>query len=514
VTFEYDKAGRLTSKTDQRAIVTEYTYDDRGLLLTKAVDTDGFNDRYEYEYDGLGRMTLAQRGTDTNPDAVSKSDLDYNALSHLESETQTLFEGTAREVSYRYDQAGNRTKMTHPAGDVELYYEYDALNQVTLVQRDVDSNGAKDLIDYDYDGLRLTRRRMTTTYKQDSGADCDVYVDLDIEYDEHRNISTNGNSSRTSTWGSGPGQLKDSWFSGPIADYWYTYDKVSNRLTQEADGRYKTSTTGPPLLRDLDYYYDGLHRLTKATYTSLGDDGLYEKFRYDLLGNRDGNGGAAGQYGYIDTRPDSDQNIPYGENNRANEYTLVNSSGVEYDAAGNLIADEGGYSMVYDADNQLELVYADSNGNEEYDQATENPVAAYAYDALGRRIMFRNHYDGSGIYGSDPTKVTTRYVYDGQNVIEEFNTNGTRQRYYVHGTSYIDERAVLHDDVDTDEDYYYLLKDLYTVVGLLNKQGHEVERYIYDAYGRVTMVSNPLFDVNFDGVSSIADGKIIQWQDR
>ena len=24
-----------------------------------------------------------------------------------------------------------------------------------------------------------------------------------------------------------------------------------------------------------------------------------------------------------------------------------------------------------------------------------------------------------------------------------------------------DERAVLHDDVDTDEDYYYLLKDLY-----------------------------------------------------
>gem|GEM_PF-3977159 len=165
--------------------------------------------------------------------------------------------------------------------------------------------------------------------------------------------------------------------------------------------------------------------------------------------------------------------------------------------------------MAYDADNQLELVYADSNGDEEYDQATENPVAAYAYDALGRRIMFRNHYDGSGIYGSDPTKVTTRYVYDGQNVIEEFNTNGTRQRYYVHGTSYIDERAVLHDDVDTDEDYYYLLKDLYTVVGLLNKQGHDVERYIYDAYGRVTMVSNPLFDVNFDGVSSIADGKII-----
>ena len=137
------------------------------------------------------------------------------------------------------------------------------------------------------------------------------------------------------------------------------------------------------------------------------------------------------------------------------------------------------------------------------------PVAEYAYDALGRRIEFRNHYDGSGIYGSGPTEVATRYVYDGQNVIEEYNTNGDRQRYYVHGTGYIDERAVMHDDVGTDEDYYYLLKDLYTVVGLAQANGHELERYIYDAYGKATVVSVLAADVNFDGsVDSLDQGAI------
>jgi len=152
---------------------------------------------------------------------------------------------------------------------------------------------------------------------------------------------------------------------------------------------------------------------------------------------------------------------------------------------------------------------------DEFDSGSDTVVARYAYDALGRRIEFRNHYDGSGIYGSGPTEVATRYVYDGQNVIEEHNTNGDRQRYYVHGTSYIDERAVMHDDDEPGggsdaADYYYLLKDLYTVVGLAQANGHEVERYIYDAYGKATVVSVPAADVNFDGWVDSLDQAVIR----
>ena len=37
------------------------------------------------------------------------------------------------------------------------------------------------------------------------------------------------------------------------------------------------------------------------------------------------------------------------------------------------------------------------------------------------RIEFKNYFDGSGIYGSGPTLVSSRYVYDGQNVIAEYS---------------------------------------------------------------------------------------------
>jgi len=80
--------------------------------------------------------------------------------------------------------------------------------------------------------------------------------------------------------------------------------------------------------------------------------------------------------------------------------------------------------------------------------------------------------------------------------------------------SCIDERAVMHDDDEPGggsdaADYYYLLKDLYTVVGLAQANGHEAERYVYDAYGKATVVSVLAADVNFDGgVDSLDQGVI------
>ncbi|MCP4592281.1 MAG: hypothetical protein GY842_16230 [bacterium] len=174
--------------------------------------------------------------------------------------------------------------------------------------------------------------------------------------------------------------------------------------------------------------------------------------------------------------------------------------------------------MEYDADNRLTMLYIDVDGDRHYiPEFDDNSLTAeYVYDALGRRIQFTNYSDRSGIYGAGTPEVTTRYVYDGQNVIEEYDDSATpaRQRYYVHGSTYIDERAVLHDDdapgAGADAaDYYYLLKDLYTVVGLLNMQGHDVERYTYDAYGGVTVVGTLVADFNFDGVVDIADVLLI-----
>jgi YD repeat-containing protein len=67
-------------------------------------------------------------------------------------------------------------------------------------------------------------------------------------------------------------------------------------------------------------------------------------------------------------------------------------------------------------------------------------VASYRYDAQGRRVEY-----------IDATRsVTVRYAYDGANAIVEYeydSTSLTGTRSYVHGTQYIDERAVMREDL-------------------------------------------------------------------
>jgi len=68
-------------------------------------------------------------------------------------------------------------------------------------------------------------------------------------------------------------------------------------------------------------------------------------------------------------------NITYDVNELTNRYASVGESGLEYDAAGNLIKDRLGYEYEYDYENKIVKVTKDNND-----------IAEFAYDALGRRI--------------------------------------------------------------------------------------------------------------------------------
>ena len=47
--FEYDQAGRLSKRTDQRGVVVDYAYDQRGLLTGKDISSESFDDIYTYD---------------------------------------------------------------------------------------------------------------------------------------------------------------------------------------------------------------------------------------------------------------------------------------------------------------------------------------------------------------------------------------------------------------------------------------------------------------------------------
>jgi RHS repeat-associated protein len=218
---------------------------------------------------------------------------------------------------------------------------------------------------------------------------------------------------------------------------------------------------------------------TSASYTS---DSQSETFVYDELGNRV----------TLNNRAGSD--VLYA-NNRANEYTSIGGASVLYDAAGNISRDDRGFEYAYDYDNRLTQVTWIGTGG-------PAAVGEFAYDALGRMITAYTRFD-SDVNGDGETP---RYYHDGGNVLMEYDDSQTPvlQRYYIHGTGYVDERAVMHDAAN-EADYYYTLKDLYSVDALINNRGHEVERVTYDAYGMPLMSSIHVADVDYSGTVNATD---------
>jgi len=75
-------------------------------------------------------------------------------------------------------------------------------------------------------------------------------------------------------------------------------------------------------------------------------------------------------------------------------------------------------------------------------------------DALGRRITTQEYWRSP--------MAATRYLYSGQNIVAEYDDNGTRLRYYVYGATYVDERVVMHHEA-SQKNCVYLTKDLHTV---------------------------------------------------
>ena len=146
-----------------------------------------------------------------------------------------------------------------------------------------------------------------------------------------------------------------------------------------------------------------------------------------------------------------------------NQYTSVGGTNYSYDENGNLTND-GTYKYYYDCDNRLTDVN-DQNGD---------PVATYKYDYKGRRI--------SKTVGG----TTTKYCYDGDEVIAEYESNAL-VRKYVYGP-YIDEPICMI--VSGVGSYYYHYDGLGSVAALSNSSGNTVERYSYDVFGEPNTTSN------------------------
>lgn len=165
-TLEYDGHDRLTkvrfpNKTGTGSSTTDfqsYTYKVENALSTPLIDSTRLRDGQvvSYTYDGLSRVTNVNA-----PGSVADIAATYDLLGNrktLVSNGQTLTyswdalgrmiseQGSNGTISYQYDSAGRRSRLTYPDG-FYVTYEYNTLGAVTQIRE----NGTATLATYAYD---------------------------------------------------------------------------------------------------------------------------------------------------------------------------------------------------------------------------------------------------------------------------------------------------------------------------------------------------------------------------
>lgn len=404
----YDAAGQLTKVqkaygTPLQEDYATYTYSPNGKR-TSLTDARGY--KASMTYDGHDRQMKWNFPSPSTPGVVSTTDYEQ----------------------YGYDANNNRTSLRKRDGSV-ITYQYDALNRNTV--KIVPARA----------GLAATHTR-------------DVYYGYDLRglqtYARFDSGATTSDGLTTSYDGFGRMTSSAIKMDGVARTLAYVYDKNGNR----------TQLTWPDNIKH-SYSYDGLDRMTTLYEGALGSTvnlvsysynnrGLratqngrysqYAAFGYDPAGRLNGLGhnflgsgnDVAFTYGYTPASQIAQQtrnNDAYAWTghfnvdrsytaNGLNQYTAAGPAAFAYDANGNLASD-GSTTYVYDIENRLVSASGATN-------------ATLRYDPLGR------------LYETVGGGNTTRLLYDGDELIAEYNTAGTLLRRYAHGKN-VDDPVVWYE---------------------------------------------------------------------
>jgi RHS repeat-associated protein len=155
--YGYDAGGNRTSARKRDGSTLTYTYDNLNRMLTKMVpsraDLTAAQTRdVFYSYDLFGRQLTAKYDSTTGADGISNV---YNGFGELTSATAAM--GTlTKALTYQYDSAGNRTRVTHPDNQA-FTYAYDAPGRLTNVYEGTSTTTLLDQFAYNADGTLASR---------------------------------------------------------------------------------------------------------------------------------------------------------------------------------------------------------------------------------------------------------------------------------------------------------------------------------------------------------------------
>ena len=463
-TVEYDAGGNVTKRTDTADRITSLAYDNANRVVTV---TDPGLQNTQYEYNARSNVTavvdaLGQRYT-----------FAYDALSRV-----TMVTRAGLQMSFAYDVVGNRTGRTD-YNNMTTGYTYDALNRLTKITYPDAS-----AVNYGYDKLsQLTSAANvngTVSFVYDSLGRATRTTDV---WGQVLNYTYDANDRRT--------RLS----FGITTNANYTYD-VLNRLTKITDSSnsavsFLYDAAGRPTSRTLPnsvvttYTYDGLDRLTRLKDAKNNTVIADNNYQYNSAGDITQNIDQSGTHGYGYDAVDRLISATYtGAPNETYAYDGVGNRTSSHKSATysfqpfNRLAGTATATYLYNNNGNM-ISKSDASGTTQFAWDFENrlvqvvtPVSgsvSYKYDALGRRIQ-RTPSNG----------VSTNFVYDGQDVVKDLNSDGSIVEY-LNGPG-IDNK-IRQKGANNNSTYYLSQDHLGSTTALTGTTGKLVERITYDGYG-------------------------------
>ena len=378
----YDDAGQILQvqkayATPLQANYVSYSYTPNGK---EASVTDANGNKASYSYDGYDRLVQWNF-----PDKVSTgtvSPTDYEAYKYdANSNKLTLRKRDGNVITYIFDALNRVTLKSEPGASV--YYGYDLQGHQTYARFDSASGEG---VTNSWDGFG---RQTGSTLAMDGVART---VSYQHDADGNRTRVTFPDGNYTSYVYDGLDRPTSILRSGDATVASYTYDATGQRIG--FNGAVNTA-----------YGYDGIGRVTSIGNTLA--NATYNNgygFSYNPASQITQLSKSNSLFAFADTY---NVNRAYTVNG-LNQYTAAGQASFGYDLNGNLTSD-GSTTFGYDIENRLV-------------SASGTHSATLRYDPLGRL------YETSGASG------TTRFLYDGDALVGEYDTGGNLLRRYVHGT--------------------------------------------------------------------------------
>jgi RHS repeat-associated protein len=493
----YDLMGRKVKESKSGGgttyAVTQYKYDGSGRLECTAVRMD------PSQWNSQTNACVPQTTGGNGPDRISKNiynlagerttlKLGFGTTVEADEEISTytpngnlwtITDGEGNKTTYAYDGHDRLYKTNFPSPTTDGVSSTTDYEQLTF-----DANGNTtqrrlrdgQFINYTYDNLN----RMTV--KDLPAPETDVIYD---QYDLQGHLTWGGQSGTTSysaTWDAlGRQRTEMSW----LGTMTYEYDEAGRRTrTNWPDGFYVTQdhfvtgevktmyVNGVPWNWTAQYSFDnrgnrvGLTR-GNGTSSSFTPDAIsrLSALSFDLSG-------ATYDYSSSFTYNPANQISSYTRNNDnyawgghynrndtyvingLNQATTAGSKSLGYDGRGN-ITSYGTDTYTYTAENRM---------------ITGPGGATLKYDPLGR------------LYSISKSGTTTQFLYDGTDLVAEFNGAGVLQRRFIHGPTE-DEPVLWFEGSGTGAPYYYHHDERGSVVALSDWAATNYAIKTYDEYG-------------------------------